>query len=142
MIKFRHFPTRVFISKQAVANCKNMYGDDLACLMFESVKNLEEKPAIKSNESIFKKLTNALRPSKEMSIYISGNKDGDFFVHSNLILSHYNFESKKVPFNFFETLSTLKNFRAAVAQTKEDILSKVAEFNEFRRFPNKSKFFD
>ena len=142
MIKFRHLPTKVNISDLARQNCRQMYGDDLSCLMFESVKNLEEKIPSAKKTNFIKKTIDALKPAKEMSINISSNKYGDFFVHSNLKINKYNFESSKIPFDFFETLSTLKNFKTIVAKTKDDILTKVSALNEFKNYPDKVKFFD
>ena len=141
ILKLMHKPTRVFVSKEAINNCRKMYGDDLASLMLESVRNFDKTRNVSQIKTSFlKKVINKLRPEKELTINVISNKDKDFFVKSNLKVGNYNFVSKKVPFNISETLNTLKNYKFSIEQTKDDIIKQLAEFNKLKREMNR-KFF-
>ncbi len=141
ILKLMHKPTRVFVSKEAINNSRMMYGDDLASLMLECVRSIDEtRDLIPQKIPFLKKVINKLRPEKELTINVISNKEKDFFVKSNLKVGNYNFVSKKVPFNMFETLNTLKNYKFSIEQTKDDIIKQLAEFNKLKREMNR-KFF-
>lgn len=133
LLKLINAPTKLYISGEARKNCRLLYGDDLASLMLESIKNVEPQAAPKPPKNFMEKLLNKIRPKKEMSIGVFSNRDGDFFVQSNLKVGNFNFLSAPHRFNFLETLESLKSFREVIKQTHDDILKEIETFNKNKR---------
>lgn len=133
ILKLMHKPTQVHISKLARENCRKLYGDDFAALMLESVKNLEQKTQKRPTNSILNRIINKIRPQKEMTINISSNENKDFLVNSSLKIGLFDFISKPKKFDIAETLTTLKNFKSTVEQTKDDVLKQLEEFNRLKK---------
>lgn len=135
ILRLIYKPTQVYITKLARRNCAIKYGDDLACLMFESVRNSVNKDRITAQniKTPFQRFIDKFRKTKEMTINISSDDKYNFFVNSNLKIGRHNFVSEKQPFDFEQTLFTLKNFRATVEKTRDDVLTKLGDFNKLKR---------
>ncbi len=139
ILKVLNKPTRINITQNVVKNCRDKYGDDWTGLILESIRSVEnDYPAQKPEQKFVKKLINRLRPKKEFTIDVISNENRDFFVTSNLKIGDYKFQSKKVPFNILETLDTLKNFRAKIQETRNDILAQITGFNQLRKSKDKN----
>ena len=142
ILKLVHKPTQVHITRLARENCRREYGDDFACLMLESVKNLEEQSQKKPIKGLLNKFINKICPKKELTINISSDSNRDFFVNTHLKIGSYNFVSKRKPFSITETLSSLKNLKKIVEQTKDDVLKQLGDFNKMRRGFDRKLFRD
>lgn len=134
LLKLVNTPTKIHISELAKKNCRIRYGDDLACLMLESVKSAVPANTVKKPKNLLEKLINKISPKKQMSIGVFSNKEGDFFVQSNMKIGNYNFPSGQHRFDFLDTLETLNNFKKVIEQTKDDILKQIELFNKNKRF--------
>ncbi len=133
ILKLMHKPTQVYITKLARKNCVEKYGDEWGSLMLESVKHIVPQDVEPPKRTFMQKIVDKIRNSKELTVHISSNDKRDFFVNSNLRIGSYNFTSKKQPFDFAQTLYTLKDFKKTVQQTKDDILQQLTDFNKLRR---------
>ena len=140
ILKLMHKPLQVHITKLARKNCTLKYGDDLASLMFEFVKNVEPENINEPVKTVFQRFVDRFRPKKEFSINISSDDKSNFFVNSNLRVGRHNFVSQKHPFDFAETLHTLKGFRKTVEMTRDDVLERLGEFNRLRHGLKKNLF--
>ncbi len=133
ILKLMHKPTQVYITQMARKNCINKYGEEWGSLMLESVRNIESKNMSEPKKSLLQKVVDKIRNSKELTVNISSDDKNNFFVNSHLRIGNYNFTSKKQPFDFEQTLYTLRDFRKTVQQTKDDILQQLTDFNKLRR---------
>ncbi len=139
ILKLMHKPTLVNVTKLARENCRKAYGDDYACLMLEAVRNVTPE-AKKKPTSLLQRIINKFRPTKELTFNVSSNENKDFFVNSNLKIGSYNFVSEPKPFNIAETLNTVKGYKAAMENAKDDVLQQLGDFNKMRRDFNRAMF--
>lgn len=133
LLKLVNTPTTFFISSNAQKNCRVRYGDDLASLMLESIKNAVPQQQYTKPKTFMEKLLRKISPKKQMSVGVFSNNNGDFYVQSNLKVGNLAFSSEAHTFDFFTTLNSLKNFKEVLKQTHDDILKQIETYNKNKR---------